>query len=159
MSALRGALAAAFLLLSAVSGAEAVEPDEMLADPMLEARARAVSRELRCVVCQNQSIDDSNAPLAHDMRLLVRERIAAGDSDRAVKDYLVKRYGNYVLLKPPMQPNTLFLWFGPLVFLAAAALGFAVYLARARKAAVAEPDALTEDERRRLEERASGTAP
>ncbi len=88
----------------------AVQPDEMLKDPVLEARARHLSSELRCMVCQNQSIDDSEAPLARDLRLLVRRRLVAGDSDRQVLDYLVARYGNFVLLKPPLQFDTLILW-------------------------------------------------
>lgn len=91
----------------------AVEPDELLRDPALEARARAISREIRCVVCQSESIDDSNAPLARDLRLLVRERIEAGDTDREVADFLVERYGDYVLLKPRFQGNTLALWLAP----------------------------------------------
>ncbi len=88
----------------------AVQPDEIMADPAKEARARELSRELRCMVCQNQSIDDSEAPLARDLRLLVRERIAAGDSDRQVIDFLVARYGEFVLLKPRFEPQTLLLW-------------------------------------------------
>ncbi len=90
---------------------------------MLEARARAVSASLRCVVCQNQSIDDSDAPLAHDLRVLVRERIVAGDSDAQATQYLVDRYGHYVLLKPPFEPATLFLWLGPALVLVAGASG------------------------------------
>ena len=88
----------------------AVEPNEMLSDPVLEARARALSRELRCMVCQNESIDDSGAPLAHDLRVLVRERIKAGDSDQQVLDFLVARYGEFVLLKPPLSWHTVALW-------------------------------------------------
>ncbi len=105
------------LLISAAalfSSAAAIEPDEVLADPALEARARALSREIRCVVCQSESIDDSNAPLARDLRLIIRERISAGDSDREVTDYLVERYGDYVLLKPRVQSNTIALWLAPL---------------------------------------------
>lgn len=113
----------AVVTLAAPITSLAVEPNEMLADPALEARAEVLSKELRCVVCQNQSIDASNAPLARDMRLLVRERIAAGDSDAQAKAYLVERYGNFVLLKPPFQPNTLLLWFGPLLILAVASGG------------------------------------
>jgi cytochrome c-type biogenesis protein CcmH len=110
--------------------AHAVLPSEQLADPGLEARARTISQELRCVVCQNQTIDDSDAPLAHDLRVIVRERLKAGDSDSEVKAYLVKRYGAYVLLKPPLEPATLLLWFGPLVVLLAGAAGAGVYLLR-----------------------------
>ena len=95
--------------------AMAIEPDEILADPALETRAREVSKGLRCVVCQNQSIDDSNAELARDMRILVRDRIFAGDSNQQVTDYMVDRYGDYVLLSPPMKPSTYLLWFGPVL--------------------------------------------
>jgi cytochrome c-type biogenesis protein CcmH len=99
---MRGLAAIAFLFsLLAAGAAQAVTPDEMLKDPALEARARALSGELRCMVCQNQSIDDSEAPLAKDLRLLVRERLTQGDSDRQVLDFLVARYGNFVLLRPP----------------------------------------------------------
>jgi len=108
-------------LLALMSAAAfAVEPDEMLPDPALEARARALSAELRCVVCQNQSIDDSNAPLARDLRILLRERIAAGDTDEEVKRFLVERYGTFVLLKPPFDWSTLLLWLTPLIVLAGA---------------------------------------
>lgn len=119
MSRLRSLLAAALaaLVLAGPTAAFAVEPDEMLADPALEARAQALSKELRCVVCQNQTIDGSAAPLARDMRLLVRERLAAGDTDAQAKAYLVARYGNFVLLKPPFQPDTWALWIGPAVIL------------------------------------------
>ena len=99
-----------FVALLAPAAALAVEPDEILKDPQLEARARHLSEELRCMVCQNQSIDDSAAPLARDLRLLVRERLSKGDSDRQVLDYLVARYGDFVLLKPPLQFDTLLLW-------------------------------------------------
>ena len=110
--------------------AYAVQPDEMLADPALEARARDISEGLRCLVCQNQSIDDSNAPLARDLRLLVRERLTAGDSDEAVRGYLVARYGDFILLKPPFAWRTLLLWLTPLVVLLAGGL---VALARFRR--------------------------
>jgi cytochrome c-type biogenesis protein CcmH len=105
--------------------ARAVEPGETLADPALEARARAITAELRCLVCQNQSIDDSNAPLAHDLRVLVRERLKDGDSDEAVMAFVVARYGDYVRLKPPFKPKTFFLWLGPFLVLA---LGTAIAL-------------------------------
>jgi cytochrome c-type biogenesis protein CcmH len=113
----------------------AVQPDERLADPVLEARARALSEEIRCLVCQNQSIDDSEADLAHDLRVIVRERIKAGDSDEAVLAFLVARYGDYVLLKPPVKPSTYPLWFGPIVILGIGALGAALYLRRRRPSA------------------------
>lgn len=108
-----------FLFLASAA-AFAVQPDEMLSDPALEARARALSAELRCVVCQNQSIDDSNAPLARDLRILLRERLAAGDSDEEVKTFLVERYGAFVLLKPPFDARTIVLWLTPLIILAVA---------------------------------------
>jgi cytochrome c-type biogenesis protein CcmH len=111
----------------------AVQPDEMLADPMLEARAREISEGLRCLVCQNQSIDDSNAPLARDLRLLVRERLTAGDSDDQVRDYLVARYGDFILLKPPFAGRTLLLWLTPFAVLAAGGLA-ALLLRRGRSA-------------------------
>ena len=101
------------IALVASSTAWAVEPNEMLADPVLEARARAISKELRCMVCQNESIDDSQAPLAHDLRVLVRERLKAGDSDAQVMNFLVSRYGEFVLLKPPLSWHTLALWGTP----------------------------------------------
>src|SRR3954463_12760663 len=100
----------ALMLLGANVPAFAVQPDEILADPVLEARARVLSKELRCMVCQNQSIDDSDAPLARDLRLLVRERIATGDTDGQVLDFLVARYGEFVLLKPRFEWHTLLLW-------------------------------------------------
>lgn len=118
---LRRGLAAVLLVvaLGAPFAARAVQPDEVMADPAKEARARALSRELRCMVCQNQSIDDSDASLARDLRLLVRERIAAGDSDAKVIDFLVARYGEFVLLKPRFDSHTLLLWLlPPLVLLA-----------------------------------------
>lgn len=104
---------ALLIALLASSSAWAVEPNEMLADPVLEARARAISKELRCMVCQNESIDDSQAPLAHDLRVLVRERLKAGDSDAQVMNFLVSRYGEFVLLKPPLSWHTLALWGTP----------------------------------------------
>jgi len=114
----------------AAAPAGAVNPDEMLDDPVLEARARDLSAVLRCLVCQNQSIDSSGADLARDLRLLVRERLVAGDSNDQVQDYIVARYGDFVLLKPPLKPETYFLWFGPGLILALGALGVAVYLRR-----------------------------
>lgn len=137
-------------LLFAASPVFAVLPDEVLADAALEARARALSQEFRCVVCQNQSIDDSNAPLARDMRILVRERLMKGDTDKQVRQYLVTRYGNFVLLRPPMQSNTIFLWFGPLMFLGAATLTFTLYLRNPKTYAVKDPAPLTEEEIQRL---------
>ena len=107
---LRHAFIALLVSFLASLPAQAVQPDEMLNDPVLESRARDLSRELRCMVCQNQSIDDSEAPLARDLRLLVRERLTKGDSDQQVIDYLVSRYGQFVLLKPPLEWHTLILW-------------------------------------------------
>jgi cytochrome c-type biogenesis protein CcmH len=125
------------LLLCLSSIAHAVEPDEKLADPALEARARALTAELRCVVCQNQSVDDSDAPLAKDIRVLVRERIMAGDTDDEVIHYIVARYGRFVLLKPPLSGDTVLLWFGPGVMLV---LGLALaylYVRRLNRAPLA----------------------
>ena len=128
----------------------ALEPDERLDEPALEARARALSAELRCVVCQNQSIDDSAAPLARDLRVLVRERLLAGDSDDQVLAFVTARYGDYVLLRPPVQPNTYALWFGPFAVLAIGVTILAVMAGRRRRGRIA-PDPLTEDERRRVD--------
>jgi len=110
-------LAILTLLLGFGLPAFAVEPDEELADPALEARARDISSHLRCVVCQNQSIDDSTAPLARDLRLIIRERLAAGDSNDQVIAFVVERYGDFVLLRPPFQEDTYLLWFGPFLIL------------------------------------------
>ncbi len=123
----RRLILAALAAVALAGPALAVTPDEQLKDPKLEARAREVSRELRCVVCQNQSIDDSEAPLAHDLRVILRERIAAGDTDAQAKAYLVARYGSFVLLKPPFEPETWALWLGPLLVLAIGGAGVAVY--------------------------------
>jgi cytochrome c-type biogenesis protein CcmH len=144
---MRATLVALALLILA-GAAHAVEPRERLADPAQEARARALSQELRCLVCQNESIDDSNADLAHDLRVLLRQRIAAGDSDRQALDFIVSRYGDFVLLKPPVEPATYALWFGPVIVLALGALGGFVYLRRRAAPAAAPP--LSSDERERL---------
>ena len=129
----------------------ATEPSEVLPDPALESRAREIGRALRCVVCQNQSIDDSSAEVARDMRRAVRERLVAGDSDAAVRDFMVARYGDYVLLKPPFRAGTLVLWLGaPLLLLVAG--GALLLAARRRKAMpVASPAPLSDEERRRLD--------
>ncbi|HEY8567118.1 MAG TPA: cytochrome c-type biogenesis protein [Beijerinckiaceae bacterium] len=116
--------------------ARAVEPDEVLRDPAMEARARQISAGLRCLVCQNQSIDDSDAPLARDLRLLVRERLKAGDSDRAIADFLVQRYGEFVLLKPTFGAKTALLWLTPLLVGGAGAAGILLALRRRRPAPV-----------------------
>jgi len=130
----RSLIALCALLILVIQPARAVEPDEVLADAALEARAREISRELRCVVCQSQSIDDSDAPLAKDMRIIVRERLVAGDSDREVFQFLASRYGDYVLLKPPVQTNTLFLWAAPAIVLLIAAGAAGVYLLNVKRA-------------------------
>ena len=117
--------------VAGLSAAYAVQPDEIMSDPAKETRARDLSRELRCMVCQNQSIDDSEAPLARDLRLLVRERIAAGDSDAQVIDFLVARYGEFVLLKPRLKPHTLLLWLLPPLALAGG--GFALWMHNRRR--------------------------
>ena len=128
----------------------AVTPDEQLPNGAQEARAQALSRTLRCVVCQNQSIDDSNAPLAHDLRVILRERIAAGDSDDQAVAYLVQRYGDFVRLNPPLRGDTLALWFGPLAVLLLGGAGVVLYL-RGRSTARAPPlDAAEEAELARL---------
>jgi cytochrome c-type biogenesis protein CcmH len=126
----------------------AVQPDEMLANPGQESRALALSKNLRCVVCQNQNIDDSAAPIARDMRLKLRERIAAGDTDNQAVSYLVQRYGNYVLLKPPFQADTWLLWLTPFGVLAVAAGGLVVSLRR--RAAIRAPEPLSAAEQKQL---------
>jgi cytochrome c-type biogenesis protein CcmH len=138
-----------FFWLGFLSPALAVNPNEVLADPVLETRARALSAELRCMVCQNQSIDDSNADLAKDLRLLVRERLKAGDSDAEVIDYLVSRYGEFVLLKPRLSAHTILLWGMP-VFLVL--IGITVLVIQLRRGLRAAPAELTEDEQKRLDE-------
>ena len=144
-------LLALLLTLWLVLPALAVNPDEVLADPLLEARARAISATLRCLVCQNESIDDSNADLAREIRLIVRERLVAGDTDEQVVQYLVDRYGEYVLLKPVFAPHTLVLWTAaPLVLMIG---GIAIVIAARRKRAMAVPaEGLTPDEQRALDE-------
>lgn len=145
---MRIALILAFLLMGPLA-ALAVQPDEVLDDPVLEARARALSAGLRCMVCQNQSIDDSDAPLARDLRLRVRERIKAGDSDDQVVDYLVARYGEFVLLKPRLNAKTLLLWGAPpLVLLLGAYVAWSVM--RRRASTDFAPDSLSGDEINRI---------
>lgn len=137
-------LAALLLWLALAGSAAAVEPDEMLPDAALETRARALSEGVRCLVCQNQSIDDSHAALARDLRLLVRERLTAGDSDSQVRDFLVARYGDFVLLKPPFETDTLLLWGLPFLVLGAGGLG--LLLARRPAAARPAPPLSTDEE-------------
>ena len=146
------ALGVAAVFSVAPPGAGAVEPDEMLADPVLEARAREISKGLRCLVCQNQSIDESNADLARDVRKIVRQRLTAGDSDDEVVGYIVARYGDWVLLKPPMKLKTYALWYGPVAFALLAIAGVWLFFARRRRApGQAGPAPLSTEERRRLE--------
>ena len=149
---------AVLAVLGLGTAAGAVEPDEVLADPALEARAREISRNLRCLVCQNQSIDDSDAELARDLRVLVRERLATGISDDAVVDYVVSRYGDFVLLRPPFKLATYALWAGPPAMLAIAVACVVVFFRR-RAAAAEGPGPLTEAEKRRLRELLSKEAP
>jgi cytochrome c-type biogenesis protein CcmH len=142
-----------YIILCAVlvaTGAFAVQPDEILADPALETRAREISKDLRCLVCQNESIDDSNASLARDLRLIVRERLVAGDSDQEVKDFIVDRYGEFALLRPKTSgANVILWWSGPLAFLIALIMG-ALYI-RSRSKVVETPvDTLNDDEQKRL---------
>ncbi|MEO1013639.1 MAG: cytochrome c-type biogenesis protein [Pseudomonadota bacterium] len=138
----------------AAAAALAANPDERLDDPVLEERARAVGRELRCVVCQSQSIEDSDAPLAQDLRKLVRERISAGDTNKEALDYIAARYGDYVLLRPPVRGSTFLLWAAPAGLLVIAGAAAVVFLRRKLPAAAADPQGaslqLTEEERARL---------
>ena len=137
------------MVLLAPTASFAVHPDEILKDPALEARARTLSEELRCMVCQNQSIDDSEAPLARDLRILVRQRLEAGDSDRQVLDYLTARYGDFVLLRPPVRSYTLLLWGLPPVALLAGLVGL-ILMARRRKSVPLQPEALSREEQAKL---------
>lgn len=144
------------VLVGLVTPAHAVEPGEMLANPALEARAREISADLRCLVCQNQSIDDSEAPLAHDLRVLVRERLVAGDNDQQVRDFLVARYGPYILLRPPIAVATVLLWLTPALCLALGAA--AIVLAMRRRRVLADARPLTPDEQAALQ-RLTGDTP
>ncbi|MEP3347695.1 MAG: cytochrome c-type biogenesis protein [Litoreibacter sp.] len=128
--------AAALALALLASPAWAVEPDEILDDPVLEERARAISANVRCVVCQNEPIDSSDAGVARDLRILIRERLVAGDSDQEIFDFLVVRYGDFVLFKPPFKPSTYALWFGPFIILFIGGAAVAVSLARRPRAPV-----------------------
>jgi cytochrome c-type biogenesis protein CcmH len=146
-------VAALLLLLIASGPVWAVEPDEILDDPALEARAREISRVVRCVVCQNESIDTSNAGIARDLRILIRERLEEGDSNQEVLDFLTARYGDFVLLKPPVKPTTYILWFAPAAVLLLGGLGLALFLLRRRRPAADSVAAeLTPEERKRLAE-------
>ena len=146
----RSTLSGLVLALTLAAGAAlAVEPDEILPDAALEGRARALSAELRCLVCQNQSIDDSNAPLAKDLRVIVRERLKAGDSDADIRKFVVDGYGTFVLLRPPVERSTLLLWGTPLVLVALT--GWLLWRKRRAGAAMAAPEPLTAEESARLE--------
>jgi cytochrome c-type biogenesis protein CcmH len=150
MARARFLLALALAALACAAPARAVQPDEMLRDPALEARARTLSRELRCMVCQNQSIDDSDAPLARDLRILVRERLKAGDGDKQVLDFLTARYGDFVLLKPRFTWETAALWGTPATLLILGGLGLWLFLRR--RASSAAAPGLTPAEQARVDE-------
>jgi len=138
----------AFMLLLPLN-AHAVQPGEMLKDPAQEARARALSAELRCMVCQNESIDDSDAPLAHDLRVLVREHIKAGESNDQIRKYLVDRYGDFILLKPPFKAETVLLWGTPILVLIVGIIGIGLAMRRRTAATFVEP-VLNGDEEARI---------
>ena len=142
---------ALLLALAGASPAAAVQPDEILPDAALEARARTLSRELRCMVCQNQSIDDSDAPLARDLRILVRERLKSGDSDAQVLEFLTSRYGEFVLLRPSLSGRTALLWLAPVVLLIAGAAGL-ILSSRRRRTASIDPIPLSVEEERRIQD-------
>lgn len=142
-----------FLLPAIVSGpAHAVNPDEMLSNPVLEERAREISKELRCLVCQNQSIDDSDAELARDLRVLVRERLIAGDDNDEVIDYIVARYGDYVLLNPPLKPETYILWASPAVLSLLALIAVFAFYRRKQREGGSNTASLSREEQARLDE-------
>jgi cytochrome c-type biogenesis protein CcmH len=145
----RRILVALSLLVAITFPALAVEPNERLADPVLEARAREISKNLRCLVCQNESIDESNADLAHDVRVLLRERLTAGDTDAQAVKFIVDRYGQFVLLRPPIEPATYVLWFGPALVVLLAAAGTALAVRNRRRDAQGPPP-LNEAEQQRL---------
>jgi cytochrome c-type biogenesis protein CcmH len=144
------------LLLLVAFAAPAVEPRERLADAALEARARKISSELRCLVCQNESIDESGADLAHDIRLFVRERLTAGDTDARVIQAMVTRYGSFVLLKPPVQPATYVLWYGPPILVVVGLIGTLAWMKRHQPLSV-EATPLSSEERRRVDGLMHGT--
>ena len=146
----RLALAVVFVLTT-LPAAFAVQPDEILSDPELEARARVLSAQMRCLVCQNQSIDDSDAPLAKDLRVLIRERLVQGESNAQVVDYLVSRYGEFVLLKPRFNARTLLLWGGPFAILLIGSL--VIFMRRRKGSGLSVPEqALSADEQARLDD-------
>src|SRR5476649_175141 len=142
---------ALLLALACPYPAGAVQPDEILPDPALETRARALSRELRCMVCQNQSIDDSDAPLARDLRILVRERLKSGDTDAQVLEFLTSRYGEFVLLRPSLSGHNVLLWFAPAVLLIAGCAGL-ILASRRRRVAPIDTAPLSADEEHRIQD-------
>ena len=133
-----------------VGNALSLQPNEVLKDPALEARARALSKDIRCLVCQNQSIDDSNADLARDLRVLVRERLQKGDSDPEILDFLVKRYGDFVLLNPPVKASTYLLWYGPIGIFILGVIGLIVFFRNRRVVPARAIAGLSEDEEKRV---------
>jgi cytochrome c-type biogenesis protein CcmH len=147
MISARNIILACLLVLTPLT-ARAVQPDEIMTDQRLEARARALSAQLRCMVCQNESIDESNADLARDLRLLVRERLQAGDSDDQIRAFLVRRYGDFILLKPPFKPETWLLWGAP--FLVLLVGGCIIFIARRRQKSLVPANLLSEAERAKL---------
>ena len=151
-------LAALLLILMTAGPAHAVNPDEILADPALEVRAREIGKELRCLVCQNQSIDDSDADLARDLRVLVRERLTEGDSNQQVIDYVVSRYGDFVLLRPPVKSTTYLLWYGPAIILVLGILAIFLFYRR-RTASSSGPAPLSDAEKVRLDALMKDDAP
>ena len=164
---MRKALFALALVFAWPPPAWAVNPDEVLSDPVMENRAREISRGLRCLVCQNQSIDDSDADLAKDLRIIVRERLTAGDSDAQVVDFMVSRYGDYVLLKPPFKLATLVLWLGPAAIAGGGLIAVLMFFRRRRAgesavqpaAVLTRPPPLSDEENRRIEELLKDDAP
>ena len=149
MRRLLSALALGLVLCFAATGAQALSPDEMLTNPVLEKRARTISAELRCMVCQNESIDDSNADLARDLRVLVRERLVAGDTDSQVLEFLVARYGEFVLLRPRLQMSTLLLWGFPIAVLLAGGVAIILSIRRCRATSM-ETTPLSDSEKKQL---------
>ena len=147
----RSILGAVLVLVCLLVGnALALQPNEVLKDPALEARARALSKDIRCLVCQNQSIDDSNADLARDLRVLVRERLQKGDSDPEILDFLVKRYGDFVLLKPPVKVSTYLLWYGPIGIFILGVIGLIVFFRNRRVVPARTTAGLSADEEKRI---------